>query len=151
MTKGQTKEVEGWLIVDWKQETHRTRKNRPSAGELGTNELLAKLDIEVEVPEVDVPTLAAKIQVPEPHVFTATLDALDDEDMPGWADVVDDVVTDRADEIRRIDGRAEFEGLVDEMTTRALVSMSTRPDPTNVRERVRTVAQRVLDDAAGGD
>jgi len=46
------KTIKGWIVIDWKEGTHRTRKSKP--GSLGTNELLAKLSIDVEIPDVDV-------------------------------------------------------------------------------------------------
>jgi len=36
------KTIKGWIVIDWKEGTHRTRKSKP--GSLGTNELLAKLE-----------------------------------------------------------------------------------------------------------
>ena len=63
------KTIKGWIVIDWKEGTHRTRKSKP--GSLGTNELLAKL-------------------VPEPQVHAATLEALDDEELPDWTDTAKD-------------------------------------------------------------
>lgn len=59
------KTIDGWLVVDWKQGTHRTRQSKPKQSELGSTELLAELSVHVTVPEVDIPTLAVEIDVPE--------------------------------------------------------------------------------------
>jgi hypothetical protein len=84
------KTITGWLVVDWKGETHRTRKSKPSASELGANELLAELRVNVTVPEVETPTLAVNIDVPKPQVEAAELDALDEDELPDWTDEGDE-------------------------------------------------------------
>lgn len=91
-----TKNINGYLIVNWKDETHRSRKSRPNASELAANEVVVKLDLSVDVPEVETETLAAEIEVPPAKVHTATLDALGPDDLPAWtetaAEVYDDVL-----------------------------------------------------------
>jgi len=138
------KTIKGWIVIDWKEGTHRTRKSKP--GSLGTNELLAKLSIDVEIPDVDVPELALQIDVPEPQVHAATLEALDDEELPDWTDTANEIVSDHADQFRSVD-RTDMRGLVDQLTTQVLVEVNTRPDPERVREYIRRTAQRVV----GGD
>lgn len=137
------KTIDGYLVVDWKKGSHRTRKSKPSAGELGTNELLAELKVNVTVPEVDVPTLAVDIDVPEPQVFAATMEALDDEDLPDWTDVANDVVNTHADDIQDITSQAEQRDLVDTLTTRTLLDVNTRPEPDQVRRYVDQMVHRV--------
>jgi len=119
------KTIKGWIVIDWKEGTHRTRKSKP--GSLGTNELLAKL-------------------FPEPQVHAATLEALDDEELPDWTDTANEIVSDHADQFRSVD-RTDMRGLVDQLTTQVLVEVNTRPDPERVREYIRRTAQRVV----GGD
>lgn len=138
-----TKTIGGWLVVDWRDETHRTRKNKPSSTELGTNELLAELQVDVTVPDVEVPTLAVEIDVPEPQVHAATLEALDDEDLPDWTDTANEVVNDHATAIQDTTSQQESRELVDQLTTRTLVNVSTRPDPQKVRKYVRQMVHRV--------
>lgn len=139
------KDITGYLIVDWRDETHRTRKSKPAASELGANELLAELDISVSVPEVDVPTLAAQIEVPEPRVHAATLEALDDEDLPDWTDVADEVIHNAADR-GRIDSADSMVGLSYELVGRVLSDASGRPDPDLVGEYVDDQLRRYADD-----
>ena len=142
MTREKT--ITGWLVIDWKQGSHRTRKSKPDS--LGTNELLAKLSIDVEIPEVDVPELALQIDVPEPQVHAATLEALDDEELPDWTDTANDVVNDHATEFIEAQDSFETQDLVDQLTTKVLVEVSTRPDPKQVRQYIRRMAQRVMGD-----
>lgn len=137
------KTITGWLVVDWKDGSHRTRQSKPKATELATNELLAELQIDVTVPEVEVPTLAVEIDVPEPQVYAATLEALDDEDLPDWSDVAIGVVEDHRDEIAEVTGQTDFRALVDQMTTRAMLDINTRPDPKQVRKFVDHITRRV--------
>jgi hypothetical protein len=91
------KTISGWIVVDWKEGSHRIRKSKPDS--LGTNELLAKLSIDVTIPEVDVPELALQIDVPEPQVHAATLEALDEDDLPDWTDTTHGIVADHEDRI----------------------------------------------------
>lgn len=138
------KNITGYLIVDWRDETHRTRKSKPSASELGANELLAELDIRVSVPEVDVPTLAAQIEVPEPRVHAATLEALDDEDLPDWTDVADEVIQDAA-ERGRIEATDDRIGLSYELVGRVMASANGRPDADLVNEYVDDQLRRYVE------
>jgi hypothetical protein len=142
----ETKTISGWLVVDWKDETHRTRKSKPSASELGANELLAKLAIDVSVPEVDVPTLAVDIDVPEPQVYAATLDALDEEDLPDWSDEAAAVVDNEELKISNAANDQEFGDVVDELTAKVLLRVETRPNPANVREYVERLSRAVYED-----
>lgn len=125
------KTIGGWLVVDWRAGSHRTRKSKPSASELGNNELLAKLSIDVHVPEVEIPELAVAIDVPEPHVRAATLEALDDEQLPGWTDLANDLLSSTPPE-----DPEEREREIDRVTLETLSESNTRPDPDAVREYV---------------
>lgn len=130
------KTITGWLVVDWRNETHRTRKSKPGATDLGANEVLAKLDVEVTIPEVDVPTLGVAVDVPEPQVHAATLEALDDEAMPDWTDAAAEIVAEHEQRIEEAAPGAETERLVDELTTEVLLAVKTRPPAERVREYV---------------
>lgn len=138
------KTIHGWLVVDWKEESHRTRKNKPGASELGTNELLAELEVNVSVPDVEVPTLAVNIDVPEPQVFAATLEALDDDELPDWSDVANEQVHQERLAFKNAANAQEFGNVVDQVTTRVLMEVNSRPDPANVREYVERVARETL-------
>ena len=130
------KTITGWLVVNWRNETHRTRKSKPGATDLGANEVLAKLDIEVHIPEVDVPTLGVAVNVPEPQVHAATLEALDDEAMPDWTDAAAEIVAEHDQRIEEAALGAETERLVDELTTQVLLAVETRPPAERVHEYV---------------
>jgi len=147
----QEKTITGWLVLDWKKENHRTRQSKPGASELGTNELLAELKVNVSVPEVDVPTLAVDIDVPEPQVFAATMEALDDEDLPDWTDAANAVVNNHADAIADVSDQAEKRDLVDTLTTRTLLDVNTRPEPDQVRGYVDQMVHRVANGNPAGE
>lgn len=130
------KQITGWLIIDWKTGKHRSRQSKPEYSELGKNELLAKLTINIRIPEVEEASLAVEIDVPQPMIRQAVLEALDEEDLPGWTDAVADVV-------REYEASAEFDidaddphlgQLADAITTQALMRIESRPDPKAVRE-----------------
>lgn len=133
------KTIKGWLVVDWRNGTHRTRKSKPSASDLGTNDLLAKLEINVTVPKVDVPTLAVDIDVPEPAVYAATLEALDDAQLPGWTDIANE----RLGEVEIPDpftADGMFDMTVDTIAMHVLRETDTRPDADQVRQYVEEMA-----------
>ena len=143
MSKSKT--ITGWIIVDWRTGSHRTRKSKPNASELGTNELLAKLKIDVTVPDVDVPTLAVEIDVPEPQVYAATLEALDDREMPDWSTAAIEAI----DEYRALFETGDphdFETAVDRATVQAMNEAPGRPDIGNVREFIKRTARDIDDD-----
>jgi hypothetical protein len=125
------KTITGWIVVDWRKGKHRTRQSKPKASELGSNELLSKLSIDVHVPEVEVPELAVEIDVPEPHVRAATLEALDEEQLPGWTDIANELIPSTIP-----DDPEEFQNEVNRITVQTLTEASTRPDPDAVREYV---------------
>lgn len=139
------KKITGWLIVDWKDETHRTRQSKPSRSELGTNELVAEVAIDVTVPEVEVPTLAVEIDVPEPQVYAATLEALSDEDLPDWSGVANDKVETNRVEFEHAENAPDWERAVDTATVGTLREATGRPDVENVREYVDRVARETFD------
>lgn len=136
------KTIDGYLVVDWKDGTHRTRQSKPSRSELRTNELLAELEIDVTIPDVDVPTLALEIDVPEPQVFAATLDALADEDLPDWAETANEVVDREQLAIEHADG-GDVENLIDRLTARTLIEDPGRPDAEIVREYIDDVVEEL--------
>lgn len=135
------KTISGWLVVDWKTGSHRTRKSKPSHSELGTNELLAELKVDVTVPEVEVPTLAVEIDVPEPQVYAATLEAIEDEDLPDWSDGVTEAVETHAALFEDADSPRAWENAVDTVAMRVLQQATGRPDPERVREYVDQLAR----------
>lgn len=143
-----TKTIKQWLIIDWKTGNTRTRKSKASQSELGTNELQAKIDIEVNVPEVDIPSLALEIDVPEPQVYAATLEAIDDEDLPDWAESANEVIEqDRVAIQNAADG--DLDRIAESLTARTLLETPGRPDPEHVRDYILEMVYQMRNE--GGD
>lgn len=131
-----TKSYKQWLVLDWKDGSSRTRKSKPNSGDLATNELLAQLDVTVEVPEIEVPTLAVEIDVPEPQVYQATMDALDDEDLPDWTESANTVIAGNRERVATADEYQRRQRIVNELTTAALADAPGRPPVKQVREYI---------------
>lgn len=151
MTETNTKTIDGWLVVDWRDGSHRTRQSKPKSSELASNELLARLKVNVEVPDVDVPTLAVDINVPEPQVYAATLDALDDDELPDWTDAAIEVISDREADVHDAypsggEGFERWEDLMASLTLTAVRNAPGRPNVERVREFVDEVSTQLLDD-----
>lgn len=127
------KTITAWLVVDWRDGSTRTRKSKPKASELGANELLSEVSIDVTVPEIDVPTLKARVDVPEPRVHAAELDALAPEDLPDWTDTADELIEANADRIADGAGR----DIITELVGAVVLDAPGRPDPDLVREYCR--------------
>jgi hypothetical protein len=130
-----TKNYQQWLVIDWKTGDSRTRKSEPAASDLNANELLAELVVDVEVPEVEVPTLAVEIEVPEPQVYQATMEALDEADLPDWTAAANDVLEANTERIETADRREQSE-LINDLTTRTLMNAPGRPATKQVREYI---------------
>lgn len=139
---GKTKTIDGYAVVDWKQGKVKARQTEPSPSELGNNELVAKLRFEVSVPEVDVPTLAAEIDVPEPMVYSATLEALEDRELPEYAQTADSVITEYVDDLQDAT-EAELEGIVSSIVVRTLRETRGRPRVELVEEYVQDVVGEI--------
>lgn len=135
------KTISGYAVIDWRKGKVRARKTKPKSKELGSNELLAKLKFKVNIPEVDVPTLAAEIEVPEPMVHSATLEALDDRDMPDWASVADERIGEDMELLRESEG-SEYENAINGVVLDTLREAPGRPKIEQVEEYVKqTVAE----------
>lgn len=139
---GREKTIRGFAIVDWKKGKIRSRQTEPEVSELGSNELLANLRFDVSIPEVDVPTLAAEIDVPEPMVYSATLEALEEREMPEYAQTADRVITAYVDDIQDA-GDAELEGVVSSIVVRTLRETRGRPRVEVVEEYVNEVVEEI--------
>lgn len=138
----QDKHIENWLVIDWKSGATRTRKSEPT--DLGTYEIATRLSIDVEVPDVEVPDLAARVEVPQPHVQTAVLESVDEEDLPDHADVAAEIVDDHRDELERNSELPDHhDRLVDELTTKTLIAYDGYADPEDVRATVTQLAKQV--------
>jgi len=136
------KNIRAWLIIDWRSGDHRTRKQKPSQSELGTNELLTKINIDVSVPDIDVPTLSAKIDVPEPRVYAATMEALDDDNLPDWTVAANDVIDNDTRIIKEADPD-DLDRITDSLVARTLLSAPGRPDAQLVRDYVGDMVAQI--------
>lgn len=139
------KTLDQWLVIDWKSGSTRTRKSEPSS--LGTHELATRLKIEIEIPEVQVPELAARIQVPAPMVQTAVLESLDEEDLPDWSDVAEEVLHEanaEEDVVEMEEPRVAAEMLA----TRVLVEFDGLAEASDVRDYLW---RRIREEQDGGD
>jgi len=133
------KNVTNWLIINWKEGTTRTRKSKPDQSKLGTHELATRLDLDVVIPKVDVPDLAAKVEVPAPIVQTAALEDIDEEDLPDWKAAANDVVSERADADDRPDTLGDQ---LDSMVVETLQRAPGRPDVEEVRNYLDRTIRR---------
>jgi hypothetical protein len=136
------KSYKQWLVIDWKTGDSRTRKSKPSASDLNANELLAELNVNVEVPEIDVPTLAVNIDVPEPQVYQATMDALDADQLPDWTDAAVEAIEDRRGDIQAAEG-LEYDEVVDSVVLRTLRDAPGRPPVEQVETFVEARAEEL--------
>lgn len=139
------KNITAWLVVDWKSESVKARKTEPHLSELGTNELKAKVEVGVDVPDVDVPTLSLNIDVPEPRVYAATIEALDEEDLPEWADEAVDQVDQRRVAFEQAGNAPEWSTAVNDAVVAVLQQAPGRPDVDRVKEFVDRTARDVHD------
>lgn len=137
--------IENWLILNWKEGTTRTRKSEPDQRKLGTHEIATRLKIDVVIPKVEVPELAARVEVPGPQVETAVLDDVDEADLPDWKDVADEVFSDAIDPNPT---DAELRGHVDAMVVETLQDAPGRPDVSDVRSYLSRKAKRYERDSA---
>ncbi|GAA0648918.1 hypothetical protein [Salarchaeum japonicum] len=73
MSDAETKTIEGFLTVNWQDETLRVRKTKPEAGERGRTELVLPISLDVHVPEIDTPVIEGDITVPAADVEASLL------------------------------------------------------------------------------
>lgn len=146
-----TKTINQYLVIDWKSGNSRTRKSKPSASELSTNELLAELNVDVEIPEIEVPTLALEIDVPEPMVQAATMEALDEDDLPDWTDTAAEVVEEQLDAVTESMADPTPREVAEHLTTQVLIDAPGRPDPERVRNYIRQLAAELMDEERDDD
>lgn len=140
-----TKTISGYLVFNWKDGSHRTRKSKPDS--LGTYEIATPLEIQVEIPDVDVPEIAAKVQVPQPRVQTAVLESLDDDAFPDWSDVAEEYLEAYVERIRSAETLDAVDDLVDQLTTKVLLDLDGIAEPEKVRAFLQDHAHRLHKDA----
>lgn len=140
--------IENWLILNWKEGTTRTRKSEPDQTKLGTHEIATRLAIDVVIPEVEIPELAARVEVPGPQVATAVLDDVDEDDLPDWTDYAADAVEEKREAFLDVQdedrGRDAWNALVNEVVLDVLRDAPGRPDVDSVRRVVDHMGKQVL-------
>lgn len=144
-----TKTIEGWLVFNWKDGSHRTRKSPPDS--TGTYEIATPLEITVEIPEIDVPELAAKVQVPQPQVQTAVVESIDDEAFPDWSDVAEAELEAHVGAIQQAAGLEEVDAIVERLTTRVLLAYDGLVEAENVRDFLLDHAHALYNDRPRGE
>ena len=146
--KGKTKTIRAFGIVDWRKGNVRTRQTKPSISELGNNELMAELKFEVKIPEIDIPTLAAEIEVPEPMIHSATLEALDERDLPDWAKVADEKISDHLDRIENASNETEYNIVLNSIVVETIREAPGRPPLDRVEDYVGDLIRSMEIDSA---
>lgn len=145
----ETRTYDGYLLVDWRDDDLRFRKTKPTKSERKPTEYPVEVSVEVEVPEYDVPTLAAELSVPEAQVKRAAHDdLLDAGAVPEWHGALDDALDHFGDEARRTSPQnVEFDDLVSKVVGYVMRKAEGYPDA----EAVETEAREALRDAAEGE
>lgn len=128
-------QIQNWLIINWKDPSTRTRKSEPKASDLGTHELATELTLDVVIPEVDVDSLHARVEVPTPRVEQSEIEGLDAEDAPDWQDVADEAV---GQFFERHDTWADWRDLSDKFTLNVIRNAPSRPPVEKVQGYLRT-------------
>lgn len=134
--------IEGFLVVDWRDEQIRARKTEPKQSDLGTNELVSDLKVVVEIPEIDVPSASIEFEVPEPMVENAVLEALDERSFTDWERMAESQIAERMDEIREADDQ-QLGNLRDGIVVSTLREARGRPDVADVARYVKEAVEEV--------
>lgn len=127
------KNLSAYLIVNWKDETLKSRKTEPSQSKLSPYEIAIPASVEVVVPEVEVPELTARIDVPRANVESGLVeDAAREGDPDAWQDIADDLLN------RAVADGQEFDtDLVMMLVGRTLTESEVPADAGRVRHYVR--------------
>jgi hypothetical protein len=109
-----TRTYNGYLIINWHDDDLRFRKTTPSKSDHAPTEYSVEVEIDVAVPEFDVPTLAAEFKVPEAQVRqTAASEVYAEGEPDGWHETVEDALDHFAAEAHGLDpSQTEFDDLV---------------------------------------
>lgn len=133
------KDISAFLVVDWRDEKLKVRKTRP---ETSPYEVAVPLDLEIEVPEVDVESLSARLQVPQAHVHKIVQGEVHEEDLQDWQVVAEEVI----EEKKPLEGPAHTDdGLVDQLLGRVMTQAPGVPDPDGVRAYLQDRLEEVSD------
>lgn len=135
-----TKKYTGWLVLNWRDDDIRFRKTKPSKSDRSPAEYPVKVSVEAEIPELDIPEIAAELNVPQPQVRQVAYSDLlegDELDAPPWVDDVDAATGVHDDLIEQYeDDRLEWETLVDTVVGAVLRRADGYPDTADVEQYV---------------
>ena len=138
MTKKKT--YTGWLIINWRDDDVRFRKTKPSKSDRSPAEYPVKVSVEATVPDVDIPEIAAELNVPTPQVREVVYSDLlngDQPDGPPWHDDVDAALDDHSGLVEQYEtGDMERDTLVDTVVGATLRRVDGYPDTADVEQRV---------------
>lgn len=142
------KTIEAYLVVDWKQGSTRTRATEPLATELGTNELVTPISLDVIVPEVEVEELTARIEVPEPRVVETEMADREADDAADWRAVADELLE---PVLQSSTPGREWLDERDAILVEILQEAPGRPSIDKVKEHCADRVERVVNEEAMGD
>lgn len=133
-----TKTYTGYLVVDWRDDDLRFRKTRPGSNDRGPTEYPVEVSVEVEVPEFDIPELAADMKVPAPAVREAVATELHEQgETPEWYSVAERGVDHFKSEAQAVDPHeTEFDDLVSKVVGYVLRNAEGYPPVEAVEEHV---------------
>lgn len=124
------KTITYWLVFDWKKEDVRARKTKPKRSELGTNELLVEGELVVSKPEIEVPKLAAELNIPASRIRRVVAEGMEtDTEFPDWFETVDEVFDNHPD---LVDERQ-----VDALVGKVMIEDPGHPDPVDVHDEIQ--------------
>lgn len=137
-----TKTYQAYLIIDYRDDEIRLRKTQPSKSERAPTEYPVKVEVTVDVPEMEVPVIEAEYNVPEPKVREAIEeDFLSSEFDEEYDDVIQSVVEDNIDLITAIpqpDNTVHYETVVDALAPQVTTRAEGYPDPDDIKPKLRT-------------
>lgn len=123
------KTLDYYLVLDWQAEKITARKTEPDS--TGPYQVVIPVEMEVQVPEPDVPTLSAEVQIPEAQVHRAVSESLYDEDYPAWMETVDSIISQTEDHL------AATPEDVNRILGEAMIEAPGAPDPQEVRSHIQ--------------
>lgn len=138
----ETKTLKTYLVVNWKEETLRTRKTKPDNKNKSPFEFVIPINIDVTVPDFELEPLEGHIEVPRVAVESG-LRASDAEHVQpdDWQHEADQRVRDAAE------NGAEYNyETVYRLVGEVLTDVDVYPDPVAVKQYVSSEYSRALRD-----
>lgn len=123
------KSLSAYLVVDWRDEDLKVRKTKP---ETSPYEVAVPLDLEIEVPEIDVQSLSARLEVPQANVHEIVQGEVHDEELLDWQVTAESVLEDRIGPDP--DPEQLKEDSVEQVLGAVMLQAPGVPDPEKVRD-----------------